>query len=396
MKKIIGFYFLYVVGIWLYFSFFYPLETYGNTRYAAYGHAMFFSKLPLPWLFLYVLINRNYAAKWGDFAEEISKREWIRSLIFCGMLVGVYYLVELPFNLIWYGITQWEGTSHQPVGDWAYEEMLSLMLYGTGLSAGVYAARLLMDKFYQFWWLFMWILALPVAIFFVYIQPVWIDPLYQDFTVMEPGPLRSAIEEMTTEAGLNNADLLQVNMSEETNTFNAYVSGLWGNERIVLWDTMLEGMDEEAVIFVLSHEIGHYVYRHVPLGVAGYLVLSLFLLGGTHFLYQKVWRRRMKHSGWKKPNELRAVPILLLIVSLLLAALQPVSLAVSRQIEIAADEYAIEHTENAAAGVTAYTQMAVQSKTDISPLFWVKWFRYSHPPIQERIDRIKIEERETR
>lgn len=388
MRKTIGFYVIYLFFVWIYFAFLYPLDTYGETRYAAYSHAMFFSKLPLPWIVLYLLIKKRYSHILVTFTEKFSKRDWLKTVYFCGLLAGLYHLAELPFNVVWFEITHWAGTSHQPFWDWIYEKIISFLLYWIGLSAVVYTARLLMGKFKKMWWLFVWLLALPVAVFFVYIEPVWIDPLYEDFTVMEPGPLREAIETMAAQAGLENADLLQVNMSEKTTTFNAYVTGLWGNGRIVLWDTTLEGMEQEQILFILAHEIGHYVYGHVPLGVTGYLVMGLFLLWLTSLLYQRIWSRLSRQPDWGQPNELKAVPVLLLTASVLLTAVQPAALAVSRQIEIAADNYAIEHTENPVEGAEAFVQMAEQSQTDVSPLFWVKWMRYSHPAIEERIARI--------
>lgn len=389
MRKTITGYIIYLIFVWIYFSFFYPLDTYGGTRYAAYSHAMFFSKLPLPWITLYLLIKRRYSDKWVVLTERISKRNWLQTAVFCFLLAGVYHLAELPFNLIWFELAKWTGNSHQPLGDWVYEKTVSFLLYWIGLTAVVYVSMVFMDKFKKTWWLFVWLLALPVAVFFVYIQPIWIDPLYEDFTVMEPGPLREAIETMAIQSGLQNADLLQVNMSEKTNTFNAYVTGLWGSGRIILWDTTLEGMEQEQILFILAHEIGHYVYGHVALGMVGYMVMGFFLLAITSVIYRKVWEKLSARMNWKQVNDLRSVPVLLFIVSVLLTAVQPAAMAVSRQIEIAADSYAIEHTENPIEGAEAFVQMARQSQTDISPVWWVKWMRYSHPPIKERIERIE-------
>lgn len=390
MKKIIGLYLIYMLCTWVYFSFFYPLESFSEIRYGAYAHAMYFTTLPLPWILLYSLVKTDLSIRMAEVVRARTKWEWLRTALFCGLLAGLYGLVQLPFDFSWYAISLWAGTSHQVIADWFYEWSVSLLLFWFVLSAGVHATRLLMGKVKKMWWFILWLAALPVVFFIVYIQPIWIDPLFEDFAEVEAGPMRHAIENFTARAGLEDATLLKVNMSEETGMYNAYVTGILGSERIILWDTTLENMEKEEVLFILAHEIGHYVYHHVFIGVAGYIVMSFVLLWMVSVVYRKAWSGWLaKKNGWTKENELKAIPILLLTASLLLAMFQPVSMAVSREIEKAADGYAIEHTEDLDVAIDSFTRMAEQSKTDIHPVYWVKWLRYSHPPIMERINRIE-------
>ncbi|MDL4842786.1 M48 family metalloprotease [Aquibacillus rhizosphaerae] len=397
MKKSLSIYFIYLILVWVYFYFFYPLESYSQSNYAALAHAVFFSKLPLEWLLLYGLIKTQGSIVLVDKIEKLTKLESVKTIIFSFLLVVGYGLIRFPFNLVWFNITHWEGTSRQPFGDWLLEMSLDLFFYWIILSVAIYVSRLLMVRFKRFWWLVLWLLVLPIALFIIYIQPVWIDPLYEDFTEMEQGPLRTAIEEFTTSIGLEDTTLLQVNMSEKVTTFNAYVTGIMGNARIVMWDTTLAGMEQDEIMFILAHEIGHYVMHHVYLGVAGYLLLSLFLFFLTAFIYKRVWLNFRDKTSFKSPNDLRAVPILLLTISILLTIVQPISTYVSRQIEISADTYAIEHTEQLEPAIEGYQRMARQSKSDIDPVFWVKWMRSSHPSIKERIERLEkeIQKRET-
>ncbi|WP_171038194.1 M48 family metalloprotease [Aquibacillus sediminis] len=396
MKKVIISYFIYLVIIWGYFIYFYPLETLADSNYGALAHAVYFSKLPLEWILLYALIKQDWSSRWVRFIEKFTKWEWIRTACYAFLLVFFYGLIRFPFNLLWFRITHSEGTSHQPANDWLFEMGLDLLFYWIVLSIGIYLGRMILAKFKRMWWFVVWLLALPIALFVVYIQPVWIDPLYEDFTEMEEGPLRTAIEDFTTSVGLEDATLLQVNMSEKVTTFNAYVTGIMGNARIVMWDTTLEGMEQEEILFILAHEIGHYVKHHVYLGVVGYLVLSFVLLFIAAQIYKRITQTKRFQQKFHSIHDLRAVPILLLILSLLLTLSQPVSMYVSRQIELSADAYAIEHTANLEPAIEGYQRMAKQSKGDIDPVFWVKAFRFSHPPMKDRIEMVKdeIEKRE--
>ena len=135
--------------------------------------------------------------------------------------------------------------------------------------------------------------------------------------------------------------------------------------------------------------------RHVYWGVAGYLVFAFVLLFLIARVYRAIMRKKFPHM---RLYDVRGIPVLLFITMLFLTVLEPISLYVSREMEKQADAYAIEHTEDLEPAIEGSIRLAVQSKSDIDPVFWVKWMRYSHPPMQERIDSIKntIEERESK
>lgn len=101
----------------------------------------------------------------------------------------------------------------------------------------------------------LWLWLIPAVIFMVFIQPVLIDPLFDDFSPLEQGNLRNEIVELTGNAGLNDVDLLVVHKSEKVSTYNAYVTGIFDNARIVIWDTMLKGMESAEILFIMAHEI---------------------------------------------------------------------------------------------------------------------------------------------
>ncbi len=66
----------------------------------------------------------------------------------------------------------------------------------------------------------------------------------------------------------------EVNMSEKTNALNAYVTGIGLNSRIVMWDTTLKQLKDKEILFIMAHEMGHYVMKHIYWGVASYVLLS--------------------------------------------------------------------------------------------------------------------------
>src|SRR5699024_8956947 len=248
-------------------------------------------------------------------------------------------------------------------------------------------ARYVIKKFQRMWGVILWLMVIPIALFITFIQPIWIDPLFDNFSPLEEGTLREEIELLTEQAGIQDADLFEVDKSEKVSTYNAYVTGIFQHARIVLWDTTIKGMEQSEILFIIAHEIAHYLYKHVYLGIGLYLLLSFLVL----LFLQEVSKK------WRKSYTFPMLAKLLFLTVIILMLTQPASLWVSRQMEIQADQYAIEHTENLEPALTSYQQLAMQSKTDISPAPWIVWFRSSHPSIADRIFRIEkeIKKRET-
>lgn len=383
-KRMILLYLLYVGAVWSYFYFAYPLVSYDMSKYGAMAHAIFFSKLPLPLFLLVICIKYHWIEHLQ--AKHKLRHVWVETFVISFMLLFLYTLIQFVFDFIWFTITHHAGTSHQSFLSWIGEKALDFLLLWVIVACLVLTVRYFIIRWPNRWYIMLWLILIPVVILVVYLQPVIIDPLYQDFSELEAGSLKTAIENLTESAGLTDSTVLQVNMSEKVTTFNAYVTGIFSNARIVLWDTTLREMNQNEILFILAHEIGHYVYGHIYIGMIGYLVLALLLLFIAAVMYRQVI---YKAFPTYQLYELRAMPILILIIVVLLTVAEPATLFVSRQMETQADQYAITHTNDLDPALASFKQMAIQSKSDVSPLPFVKWIRYSHPPMKERIARIE-------
>ena len=117
------------------------------------------------------------------------------------------------------------------------------------------------------WWLYTSLLSLPVMVFVILLEPIWIAPLFNRFGPMKDKQLEARILALAQRAGIEGGRVFEVDKSVDTKMLNAYVTGLLGSKRIVLWDTLLAKMDSRQVLFVVAHEMGHYVLHHVLLGI---------------------------------------------------------------------------------------------------------------------------------
>lgn len=231
----------------------------------------------------------------------------------------------------------------------------------------------------------MGILAVPLLIFYMLVQPVVLDPLFNDYELLDRPELEEDILALSKQAGVPAEHVYEVNMSERTNALNAYVTGVGSSARIVLWDTMLAQMPEDEILFTMAHEIGHYVMKHVYWGT-GLTLVSLFITLYIMFRVSEWLIRRFGHD-WQIPSisRLIALPLLVLIFSVVNFVSEPVNVAVSRHMERAADAYAIHLTQDPEAGITGFQQLARTGRAETYPPAFIKFWRYTHPPISSRL-----------
>ncbi|SNZ14346.1 Zn-dependent protease with chaperone function [Terribacillus aidingensis] len=383
MRRLVIAYSLYVIAIWIFFPLVYPELHTAASRYASIGHAVYFSRLPLLPMLLYIVWKNH---RWKELAASLERRlsRLPAAAVFVLILVLLYGVVQLPFRLAGYWNARNEAISVQPFSDWLGEYALSLLLLYLAVTAVVFLSQLLMKKFPKNWWISLWVMLVPCVIFVVYVQPIWIDPLYEDFHHLREGQLRTQIQQLTAEAGIPDATLLEIGKSAETVTYNAYVTGVFDSARVVLYDTTIEGLEQEEVLFIVAHEIGHYVLHHVYWGTAGFLVLGLFLLWMTKRLSAVYLAKRKLQA-----HQLQAMPLFLLLLTGFQLISQPVSLYVSREMEQQADAYALEHAPDTVAGIRMFQKMQSVSQGDPDPWPIITWLRSTHPPMQDRIKTIK-------
>jgi Zn-dependent protease with chaperone function len=243
----------------------------------------------------------------------------------------------------------------------------------------------LIKRFEKRWWLYAWLLSIPFSMFLMFVQPVLIDPLYNDFYPLQNKELEGKILAIANEADIPAEHVYEVNMSEKTNALNAYVTGIGSNSRIVLWDTTLNRLSEEEILFIMAHEMGHYVMKHIYVGIAGYIFLSLFGLFIIHLLMNLM----IKHYGSllkiNSIRELTAFPLLLILLGMLTFASSPLANTVARYQEKSADMYAIEMTNNHEAAISSFQELSKAGLSEVNPPVLVKIFRYTHPTMFERI-----------
>jgi STE24 endopeptidase len=295
--------------------------------------------------------------------------------------------VGLPFSVRAYRQDARAGLATQRLGgflrDWAKARAVGLVLVGLPVTALVLGARWRPPG----WPLVAAVAAVLLVLALAVAGPVLIEPLFNRFRPLEPGPLRARLLELAAAMGVPVRDVLVADASRRTTRVNAYVSGLGRTRRVVVYDTLLASAGSagaaDEVALVAAHELAHVRHRDVLLGTLGsaalaavsvLAVVALFDLGGV--------RRAFAVTGLGDPL---AVPGLLLLAALggLLAA--PVASAISRWAEARADWVALEVTRDPVTAVAVERRLALENRADLRPNRLLVALFASHPVTMARI-----------
>lgn len=356
-----------------------------STDFSRIKDFLYFISVPLEWL-IYLFVLGFGLSKWfRKAAGGLTKFSIVHTAVYVLLLSFASWVLTFPLRYYSFTVSKSYNISVQSFHSWMRDGLVDFWISWALTTLMVGVMYWLIKKYEKRWWLFAWLLSIPFTVFLYFIQPVVIDPLYNKFYPLQDEVLKEKILNIADKADIPAENVYEVNMSEKTNALNAYVNGIGSNLRIVLWDTTLNKLSDNQVLFVMAHEIGHYVMNHLYWNLISSIVLSFLGLWLGNIIYRKWIEKYGKTWGVKGVGDLAALPALLLIFSLLSFAVSPVENAVSRKAERDADQYAIQMTKNPEAAVGAFQQLATVSLSEVNPPKIVKWFLYGHPTMLERI-----------
>ena len=317
-----------------------------------------------------------------DVVEELPW--WGRALLFPMLVLGVLTLLRLPLSF-WRGHVRerrW-GFSTQTAGGWLLDRArgvaIAAVLSAVAVLAFVALARALPGAWPA--------AAAPGAALFVlalgFAGPIVLEPLFNRFSPLGDPALAGELRALAERAGVPVRDVLVADASRRTRRENAYVSGLGGTRRIVLFDNLLDASEPRQIRLVVAHELGHRRARHVErgtlLGMAGAAAVVLVLWGLLS------WPALLEAIGASGPGDPRVAPFLFLVVGVFELIALPLGAALSRRWEREADRSSLELTRDPEAFELALRRLARTNLADLEPPRTVYALLFSHPTPPERI-----------
>jgi STE24 endopeptidase len=334
-------------------------------------------------------LGGGLAALHDVWSSQLDGLAYGLAMIFSIMIISG--LIDLPLSLYsQFVIEARHGFNRMTLGLF-FTDLLKQSLLGLAIGAPVIAAVLwLMGAMGEYWWLYVWLFWSGFNLLIMFVYPTWIAPLFNKFSPLEDGEMKSRIEALLTRCGFRSSGLFVMDGSKRSSHGNAYFTGFGNNKRIVFFDTLLARLQPPEVEAVLAHELGHFRKKHVVkrmvLMFAGSLAF-LWLLGQ---LIDAPWF----YTGLGVPaqNTTLALILFFLVMPVFTFPLGPLMSHLSRRHEFEADAYAAQHA-SASDLVQALVKLYQDNASTLTPDPLHSLFHDSHPPAAQRIAHLQAQEK---
>ena len=297
-----------------------------------------------------------------------------------GMIVGmvmlvVVWAVDLPFSIA----LRWWAIDHElaPPGTWIEWLVEPWAVLGGSIGFIMLQIAVVMGfarKYPRFWWIPVPPIFLAITVLFIFVSPYLLA-----FGVDRPQDpdLRRDAQVLAERVGAEGTPVDVEEVSDLTTQPNAFAAGIGPTERIVLFDTLLDGrFEENEVEVVVAHEFAHIARRHIAKGL-GWSVLLAFPIA---FLVAEITRRR---GGLGDPAVLPYGALVLVVINL---AISPAVNEISRRYEAEADWVALEATRDVEGAQGLFEGFAEESLGQPDPPRWWHVIFSTHPTLLERIE----------
>ena len=303
------------------------------------------------------------------------------TLILAVMLIGG--LIELPLS-IWrtFGIEARFGFNRNTPAGFVKDKLLTIVLtliLGVPLIAVI---LWLMSTAGDYWWLWAWLVWMGFSLLVTWAYPIWIAPLFNKFQPLQDASLRTRLESLLERCGFRSNGMFIMDGSRRSAHGNAYFTGFGANKRIVFFDTLLDGLEDNEVEAVLAHELGHFKRRHIikMLAVSSFLSLcGLALLG---WLSQQTWF--YTGLGVERATPALALILFMFVLPVFTVFISPLMAHFSRRHEFEADDFAAEQTDPRHL-ISGLVKMYRDNASTLTPDPLYSAFYHSHPPAPVRI-----------
>lgn len=303
---------------------------------------------------------------------------WVRPALLIGPAALASAVLDLPVSFVQeYALERRYGLSEQSRASWLVDYAKGATL-STALTVFVASLFGIAVRHAPRWWpAIASVGVFPLFVLGNLIVPLYVMPLFNEFSPVT-GSLERRLRALASRYGVENAEILRMNMSKQTRKANAFVTGIGHTHRIVLGDTLIENFPENEIEFVVAHELGHYVSKDT---------WRIIFAGETLATLLFVIAQRSTSEGDRE--ELRKHALLLVrlyaVMTVATQVFRPLLYGFSRSREWAADRFALETTHDAPAGAAAFRRLRDQNLADEDPPGWYEFLFSTHPSLKKRI-----------
>lgn len=340
-------------------------------------------------VFLAILYS-GLSGRMRRWAEAVSRKKILVYFFYILFFMIVMYIIYFPISYYTEFMVEHDyGFSNQTLSEWLVDglktQAVSFILIFIVVSL---MYRLISTT--KKWWLYFSLMAIPFAILMIVIVPVVISPMFNKYEPLKDKNLETEMIQLAHRAGIENPDVYQVDASRQSNKLNAYFTGMFATERIVLYDNIIKAFTVGELKYVMGHEIGHYKKYDIWKGLAIAIIIIFVATWLANRLLPGIIRRNSRRFGFDKIGSVSSLPLLLLFITIVGFLLNPVTNGISRYQEYRADEYGFKLSGSTVDDVRiTYEKLSAYNLGDPEPPAFIEFWFYDHPALSKRIKNIE-------
>jgi len=322
-----------------------------------------------------------------DIARGFSNNIIIITLFFFGIIIVGSDIISIPFSLYKTFVIEEKFGFNKASKKIFFLDKIKGLLMTIILGGSILS---IITWFYEFtgnyFWIYSWLLISAFSVFLNMFYSKLIVPLFNKQTILEEGDLKNEIIKYVNSVGFKAHDIYVINGSKRSTKANAYFSGFGNQKRITLYDTLINDLENDEIVAVLAHEVGHYKRKHILYNLTSSIILTgfaLFVL--SLFIKTPVLSLALGVSLPSFHIGLIAFGILYSPVSQILGIFMNY---MSRKFEYQADNYA-KNTFSASPLISSLKKLSKNSLSNLTPHYLYVFFHFSHPTLLNRIKNLK-------
>jgi STE24 endopeptidase len=331
-----------------------------------------------------LLLSGRRSARLRNWTERVTPRLGLQTLLYAVVYLLLSWLLTLPLTIYQDFFREHQyGLATQTFLPWFGEQCISLavtIVLGAPFIGLIYW---IVRRAGNVWWAWGGVLVALSLLFIIVIEPVFIAPLFNDYTPVPPGPTRDSILSLARANGIPADNVYVFNASKQTTRISANVGGALGTMRIALNDNLLNNTSLPEIRAVMAHEMGHYVLHHewrhvIDLGLVGLLVLL-----ALHYSFDRILPRVAERTGIRDRADIAGLPLAVALLSILGLVATPVLNTIIRTSESEADIFGL----NAAREPEGFAQAAMRlsSYRKLEPGRLEEFVLFDHPSGRTRV-----------
>ena len=316
-------------------------------------------------------------------ARGFSNNIIIITLIFFGIIIIGSDIISIPFSLYKTFVIEEKFGFNKSTKKLFFLDKIKGLLMTIILGGSILS---IITWFYEFtgnyFWIYTWLLITIFSVFLNMFYSKLIVPLFNKQTILEEGDLKNEIVKYVNSVGFKANNIYVLNGSKRSTKANAYFSGFGSQKRITLYDTLINDLENNEIVAVLAHEVGHYKRKHILYNLTSSIILTgfaLFVL--SLFIKTPVLTLALGVSQPSFHMGLIAFGILYSPVSQILGVFMN---HMSRKFEYQADNYA-KNTFSASPLISSLKKLSKNSLSNLTPHYLYVFFHFSHPTLLDRI-----------